>query len=202
MARVEHVLVALALAIALVAGLQPAAAAEGGSPRRGSPLAGLALGGSTEPIVITADQMYFDYEAEGVRYAGEVHVEQGELEIDCAELEIAFEGKPGEGANMELREVTARGGVVIHQGTRIASGDEARFDQIEGKILLIGNAKLEDGPNIVEGDRLTVFLGEGRSVIESSPKKRVSAVLFPDEFSLPGGAAEDTNTAESGPALE
>lgn len=190
MAKVEQAMAAFGLAAALVAGPPLwAAAAEDVAARPTSPLAGLALGNPAEPIVITADQMHFDYEAEEVRYVGEVHVEQGNLVIDCAELEIAYEGEGHEGAKMELREVTARGDVVIRQGARIASGDEARFDQLEEKILLVGNARLEDGPNIVEGNRLTVFLGEGRSVIESSPKKRVSAVLFPDKFSLPGEAA-------------
>jgi lipopolysaccharide export system protein LptA len=201
MARVDHSLVAFSLAAALVAGpLASAAVADEDTPRGAAPLAGLVLGDPSEPIVITADQMHFDYETEEVRYVGEVHVEQGELVIDCAELEIGYEGEPREGVNMELREVTARGDVVIRQGARIASGDEARFDQVEKKILLLGNARLEDGPNIVQGDRLTVFLGEGRSVIESSPNQRVSAVLFPDKFSLPGDEAEDKG--EGGAALE
>ena len=46
-------------------------------------------------------------------------------------------------------------------------------------LVLGGDPVLRDGPNEVTGDRIVVYLDEGRSVVESGGKKRVSAVLYP-----------------------
>jgi lipopolysaccharide export system protein LptA len=85
---------------------------------------------------------------------------------------------------------------VITQGDRRASGDRAVFDQASRQIVLVGNPVLRDGPNEVQGDRLTVYLDEGRSVVESSPKRRVSAVLFPGQT---GGDDEGASGAAPKP---
>ena len=98
---------------------------------------------------------------------------------------------------MVLTEVTARGGVRIREGERIATGDEAIFEQAEKKIRLVGNAVLKDGPSEVSGDSLTLWLGEGRGVVESAPKSRVSVVLFPGELTDAEGPL-DIPSAERG----
>lgn len=146
-----------------------------------TPLGSLSFENADAPVVVSASELRFDYRASRILYRGSVNVKQGNLVIDCGELEISYEGEPRGDDKLEIRSITARGDVVIRQGSRRATGDEARFDQVEKKVLLLGNARIEDGASEVEGDRLTVFLDEGRSIIEASDKKRVSAVLFPNQ---------------------
>lgn len=164
-----------------------------GNSRDGSkaPVA-FAIGDASGPVAIRAERMFFDYEASRVVYRDEVHVEQGDFVLDCDELRIGYDGQPQDGSAMVLTEVTALGDVRIEEGERVATGDEAFFQQAEKKIRLVGNAVLKDGPSEVKGDSLTLWLGEGRGVVNSTPKSRVSVVLFPDEltegedgFSLP-----------------
>jgi len=138
----------------------------------------LSLSSSNEPIVVRSDQLEFDYQANKVVYSGSVNVVQGDLAIDCKELLVNL-ARAGEQDNLELREVVAIGDVVITQGDRKATGGRAVFDQVKRQIVLLENPVLHDGPNEVTGERLVVYLDEGRSVVESSPKKRVSAILYP-----------------------
>jgi lipopolysaccharide export system protein LptA len=46
---------------------------------------------------------------------------------------------------------------------------------------MTGNATLRDGKNLIKGDKVTVFVNEDRGVVESDPKKRVKAVIYPQE---------------------
>lgn len=150
---------------------------------------GLSFASEDEPIVVEADRMEFDYEQNRLVYKGAVHVVQGDLELTSRSLHVTF-ARTGELERAQLEKVVALGDVVITQGERRASGHRAVFNQINRQIVLIGDPVLRDGPNEVQGDRLTVYLDEGRSVVESSPKKRVSAVLFP-------GAGDDDGAEES-----
>ena len=133
--------------------------------------------GSKEPIVIDADRLDFDYQDNKVTYRGKVHATQGEITIDSDTLIVTF--TRADEQKTELREVVAQGNVVITQGTRKATGETATFTQKERQIVLVGNPVLRDGKNEVAGDKIVVLLDEGRSIVESSPKKRVSAILYP-----------------------
>ncbi len=142
---------------------------------------GLSFGSGDEPITVEADRLEFDYDKNRLVYRGQVHVVQGDLELRSKHLVVRFERIEGGGESAKLTRVVAQGDVLITQGERRASGDRAVFDQTDRRIVLLGDPVLRDGPNEVQGDRITVFLDEGRSVVESSPKKRVSAVLFPGQ---------------------
>jgi lipopolysaccharide export system protein LptA len=182
---------------------RPAAASQvepsrgGGAPApAGAFAAGLSFGSSREPIVISANQLDFDYQANRVTYRGSVHATQGELTIDSDTLIVTFDRADDE-KQAQLREVIAQGNVVIVQGSRKATGSTAVFSQPKRQIVLIGDPVLRDGPNEVTGDRIVVYVDEGRSVVESSPKKRVSAVLYPGTA---GGGLEPPPAANAVPA--
>ncbi len=144
-------------------------------------LGDLGLGGK-EPIEIRARELDLQYEQRRVVYRGAVDARQGDLHLICDELTIIYQGDAG-GAATTLDEVRAHGHVRVEQGGRRASGDVALFDQIERKIRLMGNAEVHDGPNVVRGDQITVFLDEGRTLVEAGRDRRVSAVLHPESAS-------------------
>ena len=47
--------------------------------------------------------------------------------------------------------------------------------------MLTENPYLQQGPDYVEGQRITIFLNEGRSIVEGNETKRVKATIFPKE---------------------
>jgi len=89
-----------------------------------------------------------------------------------------------------VQNIVAAGNVRIDQGTRWAVGGQAVFDQGQRTLVLTENPVLHDGPNVVAGDRVVVFLDENRSVVEGG-RKRVKAVLYPNsnDNNNAGGAA-------------
>ncbi len=198
------------------------------------PVGQLSLGSGKDPILISADQLDFDWQNNKVVYRGKVHATQGDLVIDSDTLTINFlrpEGKAAEGGGSTgrrdakdgasraaatgdggdgkapageakgpggegvprraptLRDVVAEGHVVITQKGRRATGGIAVFSQQMRQLVLGGDPVLRDGPNEVTGDRIVVYIDEGRSVVESSGSKRVSAVLYPGSEKGLGGKA-------------
>ena len=87
-----------------------------------------------------------------------------------------------------VQNIVAVGNVRIDQGTRWAVGGQAVFDQDQRTLVLTENPVLHDGPNVVAGDRVIVYLDENRSIVEGG-RKRVKAVLYPNS---------DTNNPNAG----
>ena len=100
-----------------------------------------------------------------------------------------------------IKEIIAEGNVRIRQGTRLAEGRRAVFDQAKQTVVLSDGAVLHDGPNQVAGERVIVYLQEERSVVESGSNTRVKAVLYPGKEDGAGKAtALPIQSVEAPPA--
>lgn len=165
------------------------------------------LGKSKEPIVVTSDRLEYDYRGNVVVYRGAVQATQGRLKITSDTLTVTFAdaedgaAKPAEGGlalgggAARLREIVAVGTVRIEDGTRWATGGRAVFDQKNRTLVLSESPVLHDGANEVLGDRVIVYLDEDRSVVEGG-RKRVKAVLYPDDEDEGGAAGEKAGENE------
>ena len=71
--------------------------------------------------------------------------------------------------------------VIMRSDGGIARAGKAVFYQNEEKVVLTDNPSVQQGPDLVEGHRIVMYLKENRSVIEGSASKRVKATLFPKE---------------------
>jgi lipopolysaccharide export system protein LptA len=148
-------------------------------------LEGFALGGEGGPVRITADRMEFDYKTKVLTYRGAVAVTQADLTLRSHELRVTLDPDEPE----RPREVVAEGAVEITKGARRASGGRAVFDDAARTITLSEDARLQDGPNEIAGQRVVVYLDEERSVVEGGPQ-RVRAVLYPPDEKTPDAARE------------
>jgi lipopolysaccharide export system protein LptA len=145
---------------------------------------------SKEPIEIVSDRMDAFNEKKLVIFSGNVVATQGDKEIKSDRLLLYYKKEAGkkdkvgakevEGTG-DLEKIEAKGNVIVTQKERIATGDEAAYFQDSGQIIITGNATLRDGKNLIKGDKVTVFVNEDRGVVESDPKKRVKAVIYPQE---------------------
>jgi lipopolysaccharide export system protein LptA len=161
----------------------------------------LSLGSGKGPVRIDSDSLELDYKGSLVTYKGHVEVVQGDVTLNSDRLSIRYDpsavkrsdtpadaqptpptpaaaGPAGADAN-KIKEIVAEGNVRIRQGTRLAEGRRAVFDQAKQTVVLSDNAVLHDGPNQVAGERVIVYLQEERSVVESGSSTRVKAVLYP-----------------------
>jgi lipopolysaccharide export system protein LptA len=175
---------------------QPAAAAS----QPNALFQSLSLGSGKGPVHIDSDSLELDYKTSNIMYRGHVQVTQGDITMTSDQLSITYDpaavkrsDKPGTqptpqktgtsaapGANTDkIKEIIAEGNVKIRQGTKLAEGRRAVFDQAKQTVTLSDGAVLHDGPNQVAGERVIVYLQEERSVVESGSNTRVKAVLYP-----------------------
>ncbi|HEX7533670.1 MAG TPA: LptA/OstA family protein, partial [Syntrophales bacterium] len=67
------------------------------------------------------------------------------------------------------------------QGERVVTGNDAVYYQDTQQIVMLGNAVMREGRNVINGDRIVVFLDEDRGVVESAEKGRVKATIYPED---------------------
>lgn len=131
---------------------------------------------SSLPINVTADRLEADDLARQVKFLGNVVARQGEVAIYAAALTLYYR----EGSQ-EIDRVEADGDVRIVQGARVATGDKGVFYHAEGRVVLTGHARVHQGEDFVEGDVITVLLGEEKSIVHGREGSRVNAVFHPKE---------------------
>lgn len=181
-----------ALVLVLAAGA-PGRAEETAAAASAAPNAlfqSLSLGSGKGPVRIDSDTLELDYKTSNITYRGHVQVTQGDVTLNSDRLSITYDpaavkgpktdesGTRAAGAN-RIKQIVAEGNVRIRQGTRLAEGRRAVFDQAKQTVVLSDGAVLHEGPNQVAGERVIVYLQEERSVVESGSNSRVKAVLYP-----------------------
>jgi lipopolysaccharide export system protein LptA len=138
-----------------------------------------------EPIVIHSDTLLFDQQQRIITFKGKVKARSEDMEVDCQEMIVYLRENPSSSSTVEsgrIEKIIALGDVVIttSDGGKARAG-KAVFYQSEEKAVLTENPSVQQGPDLVEGYRIEMYLRENRSIIEGSPSKRVKATLFPQE---------------------
>lgn len=161
---IRSVLLALALLLAMAVA----------APSAERPLA--AGYDSSQPINISADRLEADDAARRMKFAGNVVARQGEMTIYADEVAIFYQ----EGSQ-EVDTIEATGGVRIVQGEKVATGQKGTFHRLEGRVVLSGGARVKQGEDFIEGEEITVLLGEEKSIVQSREGSRVNAIFHPKE---------------------
>ena len=142
---------------------------------------------SDDPIEIEADNLEVLDAQNLAIFRGNVEVVQGTATLTTRELRVHYEGGDGgaigPGSNQGLRLLEAIGAVEIRSQDQFASGDEAQFDFISELITVTGDVVLQQGENLVRGQRLTVDLTTRESRLDAqsttSGNRRVTGVFVP-----------------------
>ena len=139
-----------------------------------------ALGKESLPIKIVSDRLEADDMARKVKFIGHVIVRRGDVTLYAHEVLVTY--LQGKG---DIEEIAASGEVRIIQNERIATAERATLYQKEGKIVLVGSARLVQGKDSIEGEEITVLINEEKSIIKAPQGGRVNAIFHPSES---GGA--------------
>jgi lipopolysaccharide export system protein LptA len=142
-----------------------------------------------QPIEIDSDRMDAFNAKKMVVFSGNVVAVQGLRTIRAERLTIYYQdgkkssaGDPvSDDAYRRIERMEANGNVVITEGERTATGNEALFEQEARKVTMTGNAVLKEGENSIKGDRIVVFLEEDRGIVEGGENTRVKATIFPGD---------------------
>jgi lipopolysaccharide export system protein LptA len=146
---------------------------------------------SREPVHIEADRMESDQKTESVLFVGNVEAHQADLAIKADRMTVFYQraaadnpaANKAEEATRAIDRLSASGNIEIVKLQWTATGDQLEYISRERKIILTGNTKVWQDNNLVTGDRIVLFLDEGKSVVErksSGEGERVKAFFYPD----------------------
>lgn len=144
----------------------------------------------TEPIKIVSDRLDAFSENRLVVFSGNAVATQGNKTIKSDRLFLYYKKNARDakivasktfGGTGDLERIEAKGHVVITDGERSVTGNEATFYQDTQKIVMTGNAVMREGDNVIQGEKILVFLDENRGIVESTAGKRVTATIYPKE---------------------
>ena len=161
---------------------------------------------SESPIRIVADRMEARQQEKTVVFEGHVVVQQDDMTLTASKLTVVSLADDGKGdapaaGNKDGRNkgdnqvaenkadsaalaekidyIEAEGGIKVTQQDKLATSDKAIFYQKDQKVVLYGHPVVNQGKDRVEGKLITIYLQDGRSVVEGGKDTPVQAVLFP-----------------------
>jgi lipopolysaccharide export system protein LptA len=158
------------VALLLAAALSAATAASAQVGRRG---ANLELG--SQPIEITADRVSADSVRNSVTFEGNVVAQQGDVTMYSNRLWAEYSKEAG-----AIERIEAEGAVRFVQAGREARAPRATFYNFLQQVVLSGGADLREGENTLQGEMVTIYIRENRSVVTGGEEGgRVKAVITP-----------------------
>ena len=156
------------------------------------------------PLHITAARLEADQKERVITFSGQVKVDYGDNILYAERLRVYYEppkagAKPkapekkdtsplGDLGGEKIDRIVASGGVKFVQEDRVATGKEATYYRAKEEVVLTGNPQVWRAENTLKGERIIFNLRTNRVTVESSPKKRVEAHLYPSGQNMPGGA--------------
>jgi len=137
-----------------------------------------------QPMVIKADTLEIDNERKIVTFTGSVDAKRDNTTINCQKMLVYYKDQPSEGASEKMEvavdRIVAKGKVKISLPNGVlAMSEQATYYESDEKVILTGKPMIKQGKDFVEGSKVTLFLREGRSIVEGSEDKRVKLVVSP-----------------------
>lgn len=115
----------------------------------------------SEPIVITSNRMEAEKLGEKVTFSGNVELKKEGMTVTSDQMVVFYD--PG---SKNIREVVARGNVVVRKEGRIALANLATYSLREEKIVLTGDARIIEKENQLGGEKIILFMRDDRSIVE------------------------------------
>ena len=149
------------------------------------------------PLHITATRLEADQTKGLVIFSGSVKAVYGDATLYSDQLQVYFKAKPelpkgapkppqekaeqsplGDMGAEKIDRIVAKGNVRMVQEDRVATGDEAIYYQDRDEVVLTGNPQLWRAENTLKGERIIFNLATKKVLVESSPQRRVEALLY------------------------
>lgn len=138
---------------------------------------------SDSPLRIASDRMEVSQRDKTIVFQGHVVVQQDDLTMTGNQLRVyaVANNKKTPESNMidQVDRIELEGNVRITQRDKAASAEKAVYYHQEQKIVLMGSPSVSQGQDRVQGRLITLYINDGRSIIEGGEAAPVQAVLHP-----------------------
>jgi len=167
-----------------------ASPADGAAPKKQGPE-------KEVPLQITAARLEADQKEGIIIFSGQVKAIYGDSTLYADQLRVYFKAKPeppkgaakppqekadqsplGDLGAEKIDRIVAKGNVRMVQEDRVATGDEAIYYKDRDEVVLTGNPQLWRAENTLKGERIIFNLETKKVLVESSPQRRVEALLY------------------------
>ena len=116
---------------------------------------------SREPIAITSHRMDADKFGDTVTFTGNVILKKEGMTLSSDTMIVFYDA-----GSKSIREIEAHGNVVVRKEGREAHSNKASYFNREEKIVLTGDARINENENQLGGEKITLFLRDDRSIVE------------------------------------
>ncbi|MGD9740677.1 MAG: LptA/OstA family protein [Bauldia sp.] len=167
----------------MVIAIGAAAFLAGASPvlsQAAAPMFGAFTADTDDPIAIEA-QALVQTDRDGQRileYSGGVVATRGDMVIRADALTV-FLPADGGAAGGAFQRIEATGNVTIVAGQQSAAAQRAVVDMVAQTVVMNGAVSVQDGPNRLSGQTLTVNLATNDWRLEDGGNQRVQTVITP-----------------------
>ncbi len=137
----------------------------------------------TAPTKITSEKMTYNPSGNAVTFEGKVHVNRPDFDLWAGRITVFFTpdaatGNQGALDSGKIDKITASGSVRLEREGRVGLCQSATYLVREGLFKMEGNPILKDGPNIIKGEVIKLYLKDNRSEVLGGKNKRVEALFF------------------------
>lgn len=180
-------------------------------PADGAPVVpGESEGSSASETVIEGDQleMIADEREARFTFTDNIRVTGNNIVLTCDRLEV-ISSRPVEQRDSgerlagmgRIRSIVASGRVHVTQEGREATAERAEVLPDEGRVILTGSPVIRDTQGEVSGERIVLYQGLERAVVESSIARpaRVTLPTIPDLGFRPGAGEDEPEETDEVP---
>jgi lipopolysaccharide export system protein LptA len=150
-------------------------------PRPAGPAAAPAAEGKNGPVVVDSDTLE-SMQKEGLSiFKGNVVARQNNSVQHADRMEVYTDAKSD-----RVERVVSTGNVrIVTRDCRMGTASRTEYYDGEQRVVLIGNARVWRESDVVTGERITIYLAEDRSVVESGKQERVKAIFYSQDQNRP-----------------
>lgn len=126
-----------------------------------------------EPLTIGANEMNYIPKGKTIRFTGTSSLNTNTMTLSSEDLSVRLKEEGN-----EMARILAKGKVLIIQEAKEGRGEEANYDLLADTVVLTGSCVLVDKEKgVLEGDKLTFYLGDSKIVIENKERSRSAMVI-------------------------
>lgn len=130
-------------------------------------------GGKESRMEMGGEKMSLNSEDHLLTYEQNCWLKAQNVDLKSASLNAYLQEEKG-----EIQKIEAKGNVIITEESREGRGAHALYDLEKEIIILTGNPTLIDKEKgIIEGDKLTFHLGDGKILVENKDRERSVTVI-------------------------
>ena len=144
------------------------------------------------PLTVDADKMERFGKASLVIFSGNVVARRDNSVQYADRVEVYMDEK----GDRILRTVSTGGVRIITKDCRTGTAQRAEYFDLDQRVVLMGNARVWQGDNVVSGDTITLYIAQDRTIVEGGKQERVKGVFYTQRDSKQDGQPAPRGAAE------